>query len=229
MLTTARNKNIQMQRKLRGEHTAVESGPATDTFMCGDIFLNCDNRDNKAVLVEDNRVLLVSTNSFLMEDWMCVSCNNSHQLLPRQKDRDRGDGGQQLIFLYYHNMPAILPSKDGKCPIILRVEGGLLREIGTYFLESARLLCSGGERHHYRVCDSPDGGGEGGLHQGAVDRDHPLHEVLQGKWSCCPLPTASTNDPELIRGILDILSWMEKLQKLLQHLQGTDLRNQQRP
>ncbi len=80
-------------------------------------------------------MLLVSTNSFLLEDWMCVSCKNSHQLLPRQKNRDRWDGGRQLIFLCDHNMPAILPSKDGKCPIILREEGGLLREIGTYFLD----------------------------------------------------------------------------------------------
>ena len=36
-------------------------------------------------------------------------------------------------------MPAILPSKDGKCPIIVRVDGGLLREIGTNFL--LRLSC----------------------------------------------------------------------------------------
>jgi hypothetical protein len=114
MLTTARNNNIQMQRKLRGEHTAIGSGPAADTFTCGDIFLNGDNRNNKAVLVEDNRVQLVSTNSFRLEDWMRISCNNSHQLLPRQKDRERWDGGRQLIFLCDHNIPAILPSKDGK-------------------------------------------------------------------------------------------------------------------
>jgi hypothetical protein len=60
-LTSARYKNIQMQRKLRSEHTAIGSGPAADTFSCGDIFLNADNRNNNAVLVEDNRVLLVST------------------------------------------------------------------------------------------------------------------------------------------------------------------------
>ncbi len=77
MLTTARNKNIQMQRKLRGEHTAIGSGPAAgtfNTFTCGDIFLKGDNRNNKAVLVENNLVLLVSTNSFLPEDWMRISC-----------------------------------------------------------------------------------------------------------------------------------------------------------
>jgi hypothetical protein len=135
MLTTACYQNTQMQRKLRGEHTAIGSGPAADTFTCGDIFLKGDNRNNKAVLVKNNLVLLVSTNSFLLEDWMRISCNNSHQLLIRQKDRARWDGGRQLIFLCDHNIPAILPSKDGKCPIILRVEGGLLREIGTYFLD----------------------------------------------------------------------------------------------
>jgi hypothetical protein len=96
-LTSARYKNIQMQRKLRREHTAIGSGPAADTFSCGDIFLNGDNRNNNAVLVEDNRVLLVSTNSFKIEDWMCVSCENSHQLLSRQRERDRWEGGRQLI------------------------------------------------------------------------------------------------------------------------------------
>ncbi len=41
---------------------------------------------------------------------------------------------QEADFLTDHKMPAILPSKDDLCPIIMRVEGGLLREIGTTFL-----------------------------------------------------------------------------------------------
>jgi hypothetical protein len=47
-------------------------------------------------------------------------------------------GGRKLIFLTDHNMPAVLPSLDGKCPIIVRMDGGLLREIGTNFLSRLR-------------------------------------------------------------------------------------------
>jgi hypothetical protein len=85
--------------------------------------------------VEDNRALLVSTNSFLLEDWSCVSCGENHPRLARAAEQRIWGGGRQLIFLTDHNMPAILPSKDGKCPIIVRVDGGLLREIGTNFLQ----------------------------------------------------------------------------------------------
>jgi hypothetical protein len=133
-LTTARYKNIQTQRLLRGEHTAIGSGPSADSFKCGDIFINDDNRNSQATLVEDNRALLVTTNSFSLEDWCCVSCGKNHPLLPRASEQRIWGGGRQLIFLTDHNMPAILPSKDGKCPIIIRVDGGLLREIGTNFL-----------------------------------------------------------------------------------------------
>ncbi len=73
-------------------------------------------------------------NSFSLEDWCCVSCDKNHPLLPRASEQRIWGGGRQLIFLTDHNMPAILPSKDGKCPIIIRVDGGLLREIGTNFL-----------------------------------------------------------------------------------------------
>jgi hypothetical protein len=32
-------------------------------------------------------------------------------------------------------MPAVLPSKKEMCPIIIRIDGGLLQELGTTFLE----------------------------------------------------------------------------------------------
>jgi hypothetical protein len=42
--------------------------------------------------------------------------------------------GRKLILLCDHNFPAVLPSEDELCPFIFRVEGGLLREIGTAYL-----------------------------------------------------------------------------------------------
>jgi hypothetical protein len=138
ILTTSRYKNIQTQRQLRGEHTPIGSGPAADSFKCGDIFLNGDSRNNLAVLFKDNRELMVTTCSFIHEDWTCISCSNSHPLLPKISEKELWSGGRKLIFLTDHNMPAVLPSLDGKCPIIVRMDGGLLREIGTNFLARLR-------------------------------------------------------------------------------------------
>jgi len=138
ILTTARYKNIQTQRQLRGEHTPIGSGPAADSFKCGDIFLEGDSRNSQAVLHEDNRELMVTTSSFIHEDWTCISCSNSHPLLPKISEKEMWSGGRKLIFLTDHNMPAVLPSLDGKCPIIVRMDGGLLREIGTNFLSRLR-------------------------------------------------------------------------------------------
>jgi hypothetical protein len=114
-------------------------------------------------------------------------------------------------------MPPILPSKDGKCPVILRVEGGLLREIGTYFLDRLQ---------DYAV---PEGGvivigsvthlmeeGRVGYTKALVTETIRFTKCFKGNVHVVPFlppPLGGTNDPELIRSMLDILFWMEKLQK----------------
>jgi hypothetical protein len=134
IFTTARYRNIKTQRQLRGEHTALGNGPTADCFECGSIFVENDNRTSRAVLMEDTRELIVSTHSYLKEDWSCRSCKKNHPLLPLTSRKQEWTGGRKLIFLTDHNMPAILPSKDDLCPIIMRIDRGLLREIGTAFI-----------------------------------------------------------------------------------------------
>jgi len=217
MLTTARYKNIQTQRLLRGEHTAIGSGPSADSFKCGDIFLNADNRNSQATLVEDNRALLVSTNSFSLEDLCCVSCDKNHPLLPRAAEQRFWEGGRQLIFLTDHNMPAILPSEDGKCPIIIRVDGGLLREIGTNFMlrisgfavPEGSVVVIGSVTHLMEE-------GRVGYTKALVTEYIRFSKAFRGTVHIVPFlppPLGGTNDPELIRAMLDVLSWLEKLQK----------------
>jgi hypothetical protein len=53
-----------------------------DCFECGSIFVEGDNRTSRSVLVEDTKELVVSTSSFIKEDWSCISCRRSHPLLP---------------------------------------------------------------------------------------------------------------------------------------------------
>jgi hypothetical protein len=134
IFTTARYKNINTQHQLRGEHTPIESGPNAECYECGRIFVEGDNRPSWSVLLEDTKELIVSTNSYIKEDWSCISCKKSHPLLPLTSRKHDWSGGRKLIFLSDHNMPAILPSKDDLFPIIMKDDGGLLREIGTTFL-----------------------------------------------------------------------------------------------
>jgi hypothetical protein len=109
VFTSARYKNIKTQRQLRGEHTAIGSGPSADCFECGSIFVDGDNRTSRSILVEDTKELVVSTSSFIKEDWSCISCRRSHPLLPLLSEKQEWADGRKLIFLTDQNMPAILP------------------------------------------------------------------------------------------------------------------------
>jgi hypothetical protein len=98
IFTTARYKNIKTQRQLRGEHTAICSGPTTDCYECGGMFVEGDNRTSRSVLLEDTKELIVSTNSYIKEDWLCISCKRSHPLLPLTSRKQEWSGGRKLIF-----------------------------------------------------------------------------------------------------------------------------------
>ncbi len=65
---------------------------------------------------------------------MCTSCDKGHALLPLRYEKDLWEGGRKLFFLTDQNMPAVLPSKKEMCPIIIRIDGGLLWELGMTFL-----------------------------------------------------------------------------------------------
>jgi hypothetical protein len=65
---------------------------------------------------------------------VCTSCDKGHALLPLRYEKDLWEGGRKLFFLTDQNMPAVLPSKKEMCPIIIRIDGGLLWELGMTFL-----------------------------------------------------------------------------------------------
>jgi hypothetical protein len=98
IFTTARYKNIKTQRQLRGEHTAIGSGPTADCYECGSIFVEGDNRTSRSVLLEDTKELIVSTNSYIKEDWSCISCRRSHPLLPLTSRKNDWTGGRKLTY-----------------------------------------------------------------------------------------------------------------------------------
>jgi hypothetical protein len=88
--------------------------------------------------VENRNSLIVCFMSFNREDWACVSCETYHPLLPLRAKREFWEAGRKLIFLTDQNMTVVIPSKDELCPIVVRIDGGLLCKLGTTFLE---LLC----------------------------------------------------------------------------------------
>jgi hypothetical protein len=49
-------------------------------------------------------------------------------------EKDLWQNGRKLIFLTDQYMLVVFSSKGGLCPIIIRIDSGLLKELGTTFL-----------------------------------------------------------------------------------------------
>jgi hypothetical protein len=64
MRKTAKYDEIMIQRKIRGEHEAVNCGPGVEGFDCGSFFMAGDNRSLYANMEESTNDLLVSSTSF---------------------------------------------------------------------------------------------------------------------------------------------------------------------
>jgi hypothetical protein len=163
--------------------------------------------------------LIISSTSFTREDWVCTSCDKGHALLPLRYEKDLWEGGRKLIFLTDQNMPAVLPSKKEMCPIIIRIDGGLLRELGTTFLEllgryavpvpEGSVIVIGSITHLMEE-------GRVGYSKGLVTEYIRFSKAFNSMVHVVPFippPLCGTNDQELMRGMLDMARWVERLQK----------------
>jgi hypothetical protein len=129
---------IKIQRAIRGEHATSGEGPKVDSFKCGSFIDDNLSSTNRANVQEDTVELMVSSTSFSREDWVCISCDVGHKLLPRKRNKPQWTKGRKLVILSDQNMPAAMPSLDEKCPAIIRVEGALLSELGDIFYSLLR-------------------------------------------------------------------------------------------
>ena len=217
MKKSARYDEIMVQRRIRGDHAALGLGPAAENFECGDFHMEGDNRILKAVVSENRNSLIVCSTSFNSEDWTCVSCETDHTLLPLRAERESWEGGRKLFLLTDQNMPAVLPSKDELCPIVIRIDGGLLREIGTNFLEllgrrtvpEGSVILIGSVSHLMEE-------GRVGYSKGLVTEYIRFSKAFNNTVHVVPFlppPLCGTNDSELMRAMLDISSWIVRLQK----------------
>jgi hypothetical protein len=111
-------------------------------------------------------------------------------------------------------MPAILPSKDDLCPIVMRVDGGLLRKIGTTFLaQLSRYTIPEGSVIFIDSVTHLMEEGRVGYSKGQHIRLSKVFKNTVHVVPFLPPPMGGTNDPELVRSLMDILSWIEKVQK----------------
>ncbi len=153
----------------------------------------------------------------LQDDWSCISCDSAHPLLPLKSEKNNWKDGRKLFFLTDQNFPPILPSTDELCPIIFRVEGGLLREIGVAFLNTlgdftipeGSVIVIGSLSHLMEE-------GRDGYSKGLVAEHIRFTKAFRNTIYVVPFlppPICGTNDPELLRAIMDISVWIERLQK----------------
>jgi hypothetical protein len=89
-------------------------------------FLQCVYRD-------DVNSLSVSSLSFNPVTWKCSSCPNNHSVLEANNK-----GGRCVIVLADQNFPAVLPSAENLCLVIIRLESGSLDELIDLFLKISR-------------------------------------------------------------------------------------------
>jgi hypothetical protein len=145
-------------------------------------------------------------------DWVCLGCESGHKLLPKKRNKSQWTKGRKLVILSDQNMPASLPSKNDLCPAIIRVENGLLCELGDLFfsllkdftLPEGSVLLIGSLTHLM----------EEGLvgyakKMGAEFRrfsklfDYTVHVV-----PFLPPPLGGTNDPDLVSNSYHIMTWL---------------------
>jgi len=214
---SGRYDSIKIQRSIRGEHAASGTGPKVDRFTCGSFYNDGPAPILRADLQEDSAELLISTTSFSRMDWVCLGCESGHKLLPKKRNKSQWTKGRKLVILSDQNMPASLPSKSDLCPAIIRVEGGLLCELGDLFfsllkdftLPEGSVLLIGSLTHLM----------EEGLvgyarKMGAEFRrfsklfDYTVHVV-----PFLPPPLGGTNDPDLVSNSYHIMTWLEHVQK----------------
>jgi hypothetical protein len=82
-------KEIMVQRRIRGEHAALGLGPGADMFECGSFFsMEDDCRFQRACIRENKNDLIMSSTSFMRENWVCTSCDKGHTLIPLRYEKD---------------------------------------------------------------------------------------------------------------------------------------------
>jgi hypothetical protein len=211
---TERCKLIRINRELKNQPTILGNTDAESSLYSLEDFHSVkDGRLYRSVLVEDMESFRVTTTSFSRNNWCCIACSVSHAILPRKRNKIQWEGGRAVIFLADQCMPAILPTEDASCPAILRVEGGSLNEIGSFFcntlsdlaLPPGSILLLGSLTNLMT---------EGLLMyiERAVNEVRRFNAMFKGAVTVLPFappPLCGISDPETIRSLFDLSHWLD--------------------
>ena len=94
---------------------------------CGSFFNPGDNRVIRSVYKENVATLTVSSLSFNPTSWECSACPKKHSILGGGGDSQ--GGGRKVIILADQNFPAVLPTADGNCLAIIRIDQGKIKDL----------------------------------------------------------------------------------------------------
>jgi hypothetical protein len=112
---SGRREFIRIQRQIRGKHATSGTGPSVDQFRCGNFEDDGTSFENKSFTTEDAAELLIGSTSFSRSDWVCMSCDIDHKLLPKKRNKQQWTRGRKLVILTDQNFPAAALIKTKIC------------------------------------------------------------------------------------------------------------------
>jgi hypothetical protein len=124
-------KAIVANKKLKekvGTIGGITSGK--DPIECGSFYNNSDNHVARSVYKED----LIT----MSETWLCSACPKSHSVL---EEGGRGGGDSRpVVFVTDQNFPAVLPSAEGRCLAIMRMEQASMDDLADMVIKLAKTV-----------------------------------------------------------------------------------------
>ncbi len=118
-----------------------------------------------------------------------------------------------MVFLADQCLPAILPTDDASCPAILRVEGGSLNEIGSFFCTTlGELALPPGSIILLGSLTNLMTEGLPMYIERAVNEVQRFNSMFQGTVTVLPFappPLCGISDPETIRSLFDLSLWLD--------------------
>jgi hypothetical protein len=109
-----------------------------DPIECGSFYNNSDNRVARSVYREDLISMSVTSMSFNPKSWLCTACPKSHSVL---EEGGRGGGdGRPVVFVTDQNFPAVLPSAEGRCLAIMRMEQASMDDLADMVIKLAKTV-----------------------------------------------------------------------------------------
>jgi hypothetical protein len=138
--------------------------------------------------------------------WKCSVCPSSHYVFDANEK-----GGRCVIVLVDQNFPAVLPSSENRCMLIIRLEHGSLDELIDLFLNITRqVMVLAGTVVLFGSLTSLSKVGLQSYASACINGKRRISGAAKKSEVIpfIPLPLGGCNDPELIRNIVDSCVWL---------------------